>query len=77
MKLNCVVIALPLIFALQGCETLPLPVAASCPKLPDPPAAVAAYATPPNNLIEDSAKLLEDFTAELQSSLNKASGQGI
>ena len=62
---------------LLGCATPPLPVAVSCPRLPDPPPAVANYATPPDNLIENSAKLLESYTARLQDSLKKASGLGI
>lgn len=77
MKPNYALTALLLIFALPGCAGMPLPVAASCPSLPAPPAAVAGYATPPNNLIEDSAKLLEDFNDALRTSLNKASGTGI
>lgn len=77
MKASFVLTALLPTLTLLGCATQPLPVAVSFPKLPPPPASVTAYATPENNLIEDSVKLLEVYTATLRASLKKASGQGI
>lgn len=62
---------------LPGCASLPDAIAASCPPPPPAPAAVTAYVSPETSLIEDSAKLLDDFSNELLQSLRKASGESI
>lgn len=48
--------------------------AASCPPSPPVPLAVSGFATPAKNLIEDSGRLLEDFTSELSQTLKKGNG---
>lgn len=64
---------------LSGCAlfSAPVPIAASCPPLPPAPRAVTEFAMPETSLIEDSAKLLDDFRNDLLRSLQKASGDSI
>jgi hypothetical protein len=63
---------------LPSCASIrPDAIAASCPPPPPAPAAVTAYVSPGTSLIEDSAKLLDDFSRELLQSLQKASGESI
>lgn len=65
MSVLCPILLSCILLLLSGCQT-PVPVAASCPPFPEPPASVKAQAATP-----DEKLLLEEWQ-QLQSDYNKA-----